>query len=154
MTHLDRRNIIVDHWLRRLRPLEMAVLLVYDRHAGADNRAWPSNDRIKAMVGHNQARHIRRARQTLASLELLRFVGRHPVHQSDVYEINAYVPAEMGGADSGHPAPKRGTLPRFRPYPCPDFAPLPCPDSGHRRRQGRRQEGDWRAPFISHRQTE
>jgi hypothetical protein len=81
-SHFAALNALVDTgWLGVLGKLELAVWLVYARHADGDGIAFPGPRKIANALQHVQVRHVRRARKRLLELGLLSILraggGRH-----------------------------------------------------------------------------
>jgi hypothetical protein len=71
-SHFAALNALVDNgWLSDLSALELAVLLIYIRHADNDGIAYPSASRIAKALGHGGASHGVRARSRLVKMRMM-----------------------------------------------------------------------------------
>lgn len=144
--HFDRRNAFVDQgWPGRLSKLQLAVWLVYDRHADESGEAWPGSQRIAHAIGHAHINHIRQIRSELCEMGLLALVK--PGGGADTARYRVLCPDNPAQNRCGVPRPEsvhglNQTPPRIGAETPPRIGAIPRPDSVHQRDNEGIREGN------------
>ncbi len=75
--HFNRFNALVENgWLARLKPRELQVWLVYEKHADKQGVAFPDGRTIADAIGHASDNHIGSARRALQQYGLIEVLDK------------------------------------------------------------------------------
>ena len=106
------RALIDGGWLARLRPVEVAVLLVYLRFADNSGNAWPSLSRVARHVGQSSTSHAASARRRLVEVGWLADERRMFANKTAVYRVTIPRPvATVHAVQAAAPTPESGVGP-------------------------------------------